>query len=69
MVRVGDLRDAAIELDLAADDPLGADREKPLQVIALDVEIDQRQEAGTVKADYAVRAPAHARLVAFDLDL
>ncbi len=60
------LRHAAVELDTAADDALGADREKTRELVALHVEIDQRQRAGVVGAQHAVRPAPEARLVRFD---
>ena len=63
------LRRAVVELDLAADDALGADREEAGEIVAFDVEIDERQDAGVVGAHHPVGAPAHAGLVRLDPDL
>src|SRR5262249_18391031 len=63
------LRNADIELDLATDDAFAADRQQALQVVALDVEIDERDEPGPVVAGDAVRPAAHAGVMALDLEL
>jgi hypothetical protein len=69
MVGVRDLRHAVVVLDTAADDPLGADRQEPRQVVALDVEVDQHQRAAHVGDKNPVGPAPHARLVPLDLGL
>ena len=53
-VGVGDLGRPVVELDPAADHPLGADRQQARKVVALDVEIGQGQPPGRVGADHPV---------------
>ena len=60
------LRQAAVIFDPAADHPLGADRQQPLQLVAAHVEVDQRQHAGAVAQQDAVRSAAKAWLMLFD---
>ena len=65
-VGVGHLRHAPVELDAAADDTLGADREQPRELIALHIKINEGQRAGAVCAQHAVGPAPEARLVRLD---
>ncbi len=69
IVGVGHLRHAVVVLDLAADHPLGADRQEALQVVALDVEIDQHQRARRIADEHPIGPPPNPGLVTFDLGL
>ena len=62
-IGVSDLRHAAVELDEAADDTFGADRQQPRQLVAPDVEVDQGQGAGIIGAKHPIRTTAMPRLV------
>ena len=62
------LRHAAVELDAAAEDALGADRQQARKLVTFHVEIDQGQCAGVVGAQHAVRSTAEARLMRLDAD-
>ena len=60
------LRHAVVELDPAADDPLGADRKQARQIVAFDVEVDEGQGPGVVGAEHPVRPAPDARFVRLD---
>src|ERR1700749_3367661 len=57
---------AAIELDSATNDALGADRQQPSELVALHVEIDQCQCAGIVGTEHPIRASPEAGLMGLD---
>ena len=65
-VRVSHLRHAAVELDAAADDALGADRQQPRKLIALHVEIDQASRSRCCRCTAPGKAGAQARLMCLD---
>ncbi len=65
-IGVRHLRRPVVELDSAADDPLAADRQHARQIVALDVEIDERQAPGAFGAEDPVRPLAVAGLVPLD---
>ncbi len=65
-IRVGDLGSAVVELDAAADDPLGADRQQPRELVAPHIEIDQGQGPGVVGAQHPVGASSVTGLMRLD---
>ena len=63
---MGDLGCTVVEFDPPADDPLGADREQPREIVALEVEVSQGQPPGRVGADHPVGPRTVAGLVRLD---
>ena len=69
VVGMGDLRHAVVVVDPAADHPLRADRQQPLQIVALHVEIDEHQGAGRIADKHPIGSASVAGLMALYLGL
>jgi hypothetical protein len=64
-----DLGGAVVELDPAADDAFATDRVEARQIVAFDVEIDEREDACAICAHNPVGATARAWVMRFDTQL
>src|SRR5690349_13447942 len=65
---MGHLRHSAVELDAAADQTIGTDREQPRNLIALHVEIGEGQRPGIVCAEHPIGSSPEAGLMRLDTD-